>query len=202
MVRIAVRPDLTDGKLAFVVSFHMENPVYFAHAVGVLVVQLDGDAQLHFQRGRLAGAEGAEELIAFQAVQLVGRCVIDQLCTVPDLHGELGKELRHGGDGLLLRDLGAERIGRLIMRLGSHVEIHEVTVGRRIGEGDCLRHGIAGHDVFEAAEQVGLRVLAAGLEIKTFREPFKRNGGRRCKSRYRHTHHYEQHQHKGCDCLE
>ena len=183
VVRIAVRPDLTDGKLTFVVSFHMEDPVHFTYAVGVLVVQLDGDAQLDFQRGRLAGAEGAEKLIAFQSVQLVGRSVIDQLRAVPDLHGKLGQELRHGCDGLRLRNLGAERIFRLVMRLGSHVEIHEIAVVSGVGEGDGLRHGIAGHDVFEASEQVGLRVLTAGLEIEAFREPFKCDGGRRCKGR-------------------
>ena len=54
------------------------------------------------------------------------------------------------------------------MGFGSHVEIYKVAVGGGIDEGDGLRHGIAGHDVFEAVEQVGLRVLAAGLEVKTF----------------------------------
>ncbi len=144
----------------------MEDPVYFTHAVGVFVSQFDRNIQLDFERGFLTRAVCAEELIGFQAVQLVGRSVIDQLCTVPDLHRELGQELRHGDDGLLFRDLGAERICRLVMGFGSHVEIHEVAVGGGIGEGDGLRHGIAGHDILEAAEQIGLRVLAAGLEVK------------------------------------
>ena len=52
------------------------------------------------------------------------------------------------------------------MRFGSHVEIHEIAVGSGVGEGDGLRHGIAGHVVLKAAEQIGLRVLAAGLEVK------------------------------------
>ena len=168
VVGVAVRPDLADGELALVVGFHMEDPIHLAHPVGKPVVQLDGHGQLHLEGGGVAGAEGAQESVVLKAVQLVGGSVVDQLGAVPDLHGELGQELRHGGDSLFLRDLGTERIVRLIMRLGSHVEIHEIAVGRRIGEGNGLRHGIAGHDVFEAAEQVGLRVLAAGLEVKTF----------------------------------
>ena len=52
------------------------------------------------------------------------------------------------------------------MGFGSHVEIYKVAVGGGIGEGDGLRHGIAGHDVLKAAEQIGLRVLAAGLKVK------------------------------------
>ena len=54
------------------------------------------------------------------------------------------------------------------MGFGSHVEIHEIAVVSGVGEGDGLRNGIAGHDVLKVAEQIGLRVLTAGLKVKAF----------------------------------
>ena len=160
----------------------MENPVHLAYAVGKLVVQIDGDTQLNLQRGGLAAAEGAEEFIACQTAQLIWGSVIDKLRAVPDLHRQLGEKLRHCGDGLLLGHLWAEGIRRLIMRLGSHIKIYEVAVGCRVCEGDGLCHGIAGHYVLEAVKQVGLRVLAAGLEIEAACKALKgdrRSGGKR-----------------------
>ena len=80
------------------------------------------------------------------------------------------------------------------MRLGSHVEIHEIAVGRRIGEGNGLRHGITGHDVLEVLEQIGFRVLAAGLKLKAGGEARKGDGGICRESRGRKAHHEQQHQ--------
>ena len=60
VIAVAVRPNLTDGELAFLIGFHMENPVHLTHAVGVFVAKVSGNGQLHFQSGRFAGAEGAE----------------------------------------------------------------------------------------------------------------------------------------------
>ena len=191
MVGVAVRPDLADGELALVVGFHVEDPIHFAHPVCKPVVQLDGHGQLHLQGGGVAGAEGAQEGVVLEAVQLVGGSVVDQLGAVPDLHGQLGQELGHGGHGFLLRYLLAEGIARLVVGFRSHVEVDVIAVGGFVGEGDGVGDGITGHDVLEAIEEVGLRVLAAGLEVEAGGEALKGDGGGR-KGRGGQAHGQEQ----------
>ena len=177
MVFVAVRPDLPDGKQIFIVGLHVEDPVHLPHPVGKPIIQGKGDTQLDLQCGRLAGAENPQELVALQAVQLIGGGFIDQLRAIPDLHRKLGKEFRHGGQGLPRRHLGADGIGSLTVGLGPHIEVYTVAVCGSVGEGNGLRHRIAGHQIFEIAEQVGFRVLAAGPEVEALREALKGNGG-------------------------
>ena len=65
--------------------------------------------------------------------------------------------MRHAGPGLTHRHVGAEGIGGLVMGLGAQIEVYEVAVCGSVGEGNGFRHRIAGHQIFEIAEQVGFR---------------------------------------------
>ena len=155
----------------------MEDPIHLAHPIGEPVIQRSGNGQLHFQGGGIAGAEGAQEGVILEAVQLVGGSIVDQLGAVPDLHGQLGEELGHGSHGFPLCHLPAEGIACLVMGLRSHIEVDEVAVGGIVGEGDGIGNGVTGHDVLEAIKEVALRVLAARLEIETGGEALEGDGG-------------------------
>ena len=75
-----------------------------------------------------------------------------------------------------------------------HIEVDEIAVGCGVLECDGFRQRITGHDVLEVLEQIGFRVLAAGLKLKAGGEARKGDGGICRESRGRKAHHEQQHQ--------
>ena len=130
-------------------SFHQECPAHFAHTVCVLVAQLDGNIQFHFQGEFFALGKLPQEHIVRQGAGLIGGRIVNQFRAVVDAHGQLLEEILHGGNSFRLGDFLAEGVAVLVVHLGFQVDIDVIAVAGLIFEGNGLGKLITGHHIFE-----------------------------------------------------
>lgn len=138
-----------------------EFPIQLADGLLGIVAQGDRHVQGHVQGSGAAGVEGAEQGPVGKLGGFIGGSLEEDAAAL--LNGKLQ----------LLQKFLVARMGAL----GAHVDLNLIEAGSPVLDGDLLGTHIAGHDVLEVGEQVGIGVGAAGSEGEALALAVIGNGG-------------------------